>query len=367
MPNENEKVLPKEEFNLDNLSDEDLMKMSKRLNGLKVEKPIVNEVFDKLEEPKEIVFTIKARIPEDAMYENGYIPGKTLGVFPSRGRMVLTNKNLNSKNPSANNYITGFDEDSYLVRKDLTDEEKSKIIKEMRIAKVWLERETGQSLNSNNSSLWRDRFFVLDSFGALYTTKNPEHLFLYYNILGGGYDDISPDFTTCERKGKLIYMSVMEAEAKRSFSSTKTNLTAMGKLADIMNNWGNEDSLYLTYHLLKQPHGYTYNTPKEVIIEELKQFIEGADTKNEKKKRPQEFLDAMELFSRDPDKLKISALVNAAIYFGFIINDSKKNLSNKITGFNYGSMKETAIDKLMDLKNLEEFQDINKRVKKKWD
>ena len=358
-------------YDFSTMTVDEMRKLSETLDMFQKDKErkkeIVNEDIVPIEKPRIIIFTIKSIVPDDAMYEGGYIPGKTIGVFPFKNGMVLTNRNLDFNNPSLNSYITGFSEDDYLFRDDLTEEEKSDIIKEMRIAKVWLEREKGGiSLDPKNVNFWRTQKFVLDNLNGMYTTANPDHLILYYNILGRGYDGISISHDKAKEDEKLLYMSVMEAEAKRSFVGTKVKITALARLEEVMDNWSIEDTLLLTYHLCKTSHGYKNSTPNVVVLEELNQFIEGLDTKNDKKKRPQEFLDAIKMFSNNPDKIKMSGLVKAAIYYGIISTDSKRNLINRETGFILGTNNPTAVEKLLDRKNIEELSNIKKRLDKRW-
>lgn len=371
----NENVV-KPGIDISSLSEEDLTRLAKILKGLESspkqpEKIAVKEedfldLGEKLEYPKEIIFTIKGRIDDNGMYDGGYIPGKSMGVFPFKHELVLTNKNVNFDNPEANDYITGFNEDDYLFRNDLTDEEKSDIIKQMRVAKKFLERNKNTSLNSKNSSFWRKRKFKLDNFSTVYNTKNPDNLILYYNILGGGYNEIATSFDKSKAEGKLVYMSVLEAEAKRSFSHNKFKIQAYSKLEQVLDNWSKEDALFFTYHLAKKGKGYTINTPKEIIVDELRGFIEGEDTKSDKKKRPAEFLNAFKEFSENPDKVKASGLIKSAMYYGYINTDSKKNLVNKVTGFVYGTTIDMAVDKILDLKYIDETAWLKKEVNKKW-
>lgn len=345
------------------LSDDDILQIQERLSLLKKKEvlEIVNDSYPDIPSPKERIFTIKAVIPDDAMHENGYILGKTIGIFPFKIQLVIP-----SSGPGT--YLTGFNEDDYLRRNDLTKEEKSDIIKEMRTAKVWLERHYSTSLDHKNAAFWKTRNFILDSLDPIYSTTNPEHLMLYFHILGGAYNRISPSYDKAKETDGLIYMSILEQEAKRSFAHSQLKLTANSKLADVMNNWATEDILFLIGYVVKQDRipGYTTNTPKEILIEELVQFIDGADTKNEKKKRPQEFLDGIQLFSNSPDRLKTTSLIKTAIYYGFIAVDAKRNIINRMTGFNYGTNLNDAVNKLLDLKNLEELSEVKKKVLQKW-
>jgi hypothetical protein len=135
-----------------------------------------------------------------------------------------------------------------------------------------------------------------------------------------------------------------------------------------MDNWRKEDQLFLLYSLdTKTNHGFNLDTPTEMLIGELNDYIEGKNFTTDKKKKAASFIEVYKTFESEPDIIKVKGLFNAALYFGYIIVDrTAKDFKNRFTGFNYGSSKTGAIDKLLNPKNIEELSYIKAKVLDKW-
>lgn len=324
---------------------------------------IINVAEDSIEKPRRIIFTIQPVPSDEETYDGKFIPGRVVGNSPFAFSYQLR-KDENGI------YVTGFDIER-ISDSDLPEEEKQQLIKDVKIAQLFIERRKRISLRSDGS-FWKNREFKVKDLGTIYdTSKSDDNLILYYNILGGGYPEIARSYEEAtndenEITPKKLYLTVETEEAERKFSGRKVQIKANAALSDLFDNSKLADILSLIYFLVKRKHGYTLNTHKEVLLNELADFIDGEDTKTDKKKRPQEFLDAVSLLNNDPDKLRITALYHASNYYGYLITDKERNIVNRNTGFAYGSSVNKAIDKLLDPRNIEELSWLKAKVQEKW-
>jgi hypothetical protein len=327
-------------------------------------KNVVNEVQPKLEKPRRILFTINAIQDDDAMHDGAYIPGKA----------VVSKFKFNDYlqcDVFGNVYTTGFEYDELEYTSGLKGEELQQYIRDVRIARTWIERTERVNLDAGNKELWSQKKFKLDQLGFVYDTdQDNETLITYYNILGGGYTTIGRSYEEAKKYGLRLYIATHEEEEERKYSGRKTYTRAIGILEDIEQDWNRTDALYLMYYLPAvggKYKGYTVNTPIGRIMNELGDFIEGVDTKTDKKKRPQQFLDAVKTFETDKDLVRTKAIFRAAKYYGFITYYSKdKMLRNKATGFEYGNNDDAAVQILLNPSNLEELSWIKAKVTEKW-
>ncbi len=316
--------------------------------------------------PRKIIFQIKGYVADDAMKDGAYIPAKTYGLSQHKLMSTLVNTNMDWENRAMDKWITGLEVDEVEMSSNFTDEQKAILIEDIRTARAWLEYQTGQSFDNRNRNIWGKREIVIEDTGKMYNTSKDEDLILYYNIFAGGHPDIAYNYDSCKAKGKLLYLAVYEEEAKRRMSGDKPKWKAFGKMGEIEDNWSLDDCLYLSYVLpTKRDHGFTLNTPKSTILDIFSSFINGEGL-DDKKKRPQEFLDTVALFSSDPQWIKTKALFKAALYYGFILSTKEKTFMNKQTGFIYGSSEQQAMEKLIDIKNIEELGYIKGKILEKW-
>jgi hypothetical protein len=309
-------------------SEEDVVKNSPSLP---------NEVRVKPEPPRKIVYQVLGYVADDAKKDGAYHPGKAYGIGKHKLIGYLLNTNLKWDVRELDRWKTGFEVDEIDMNPSYTDEYKNQLIQDVKKARAWLEYKLGVSLDAKNRTLWEDRILEISDTGKVYdTSRNDDHLILYYNIIGGGYPDIAINYETCKREGKKLYLAVYEEEAKRRMGKEKVKYKAFSKLEDIDNNWSVDDCLYLLYALPL------------------------------KKKRPVEFLDTVAYFSSDPQYIKTKALFKAALYYGFIITTKERNFINKQTGFIYGSSEQQALEKLIDIRNIEELGYIKGKINEKW-
>lgn len=326
-----------------------------------------------VEKPKKIIYEIKGIVDENHLYNGAFIPGKIVGKHPFNLVQQIVNKNTSFERDN-DYYVTGLEPEFYLEDTRLTEEVINKRIEDSKAAKAYLEKKYNKSLSPTNYKFWSNVRFKINDIGLVYSTHkitnnaNEDNLLMYYVILAGGCEDIAISYQEALTWGKNYYLTVREEESIRSFSDTKYKLTANSHLHDMLNNWKKEDLLFFIYSLnTKTNHGFTLDTPNEILIGELNDYIEGKNFKIDKKKKAQEFVELYKTYEAEPDLVKIKGLFNAADYFGFITVDRQtKEYKNRLTGFNYGSSTLTAYDKLMSPKNIEELSFIKKKVLDKW-
>ncbi len=339
-------------------------------SNITVEQPKVveHDVKAPLEKPKRIVFTIAALDQDDAMHDGAYIPGRAMA---SEFKFV----NELKCNVYGTRYTTGFEYDELEYNSNLSDESFKDYAKDVRIARQWIERYLPGNLSADNVDFWKNRQIKITSLDNIYDTdKSLENLIVYYNILGGGFPSIARSREEAKNSlsGQRLYISVHEEEEKRKFDYRGTLMKAMSSLETIRNSWTKTDALYLMYYLpaVNKYKGYTLNTPIEHILNELMDFIEGVDTKTEKKKRPQMFMDAFKLMEGQSGKdlIRTTAIFNSALYYSFInYNSREKSYKNRSTGFEYGNNSKAAIELLLSDKNIDELSWLkSKVVTDKW-
>lgn len=330
---------------------------------------VVNESLPPLEKPKRIVYTIAAYDQEDAIHDGSYIPGKALvSAFKFIDRL--------KSNEYGTRFTTGFEQEDIESQSGLKGEALESYLKEVKIARQWLERYFQKNMSADNVNFWKERKIQVSSLDNIYDTeKSLENLLVYYNIMGGGFESIARSREEAKNSldGKRLYISVSEEEEKRKFNYRESSMEAMAALKKIKDTWSRTDTLYLMYYLpsVGKYKGYTVNSPLEHILNELADFIDGVDTNTEKKKRPKMFLDAVQLMEsgqHGKDTVRTTAIFNAAVYYNFISYNSKeRNYKNRSTNFEYGNNSSRAIELLLDSKNIDELSWLkSKVVSEKW-
>lgn len=327
---------------------------------------IVNDIKSPLEKPRRILFTINATQDDDAQHEGVWIPGKAVvSLFKFSDALKC--------NQYGTRFTTGFEYDEIENTSGLKGDELQDYLKEVRIARQWIERYLPANLSADNVEFWQNRTIKIESFDQIYDTQdNLDNLILYYNIMGGGYTSIARSYDDAksnkELKNQRLYISVQEEEEQRKFSSRGAFIEANSELQTILKSWSSTDALYLMYYLpIKKQKGYHAGTPMQTIINELADFVEGVDTKIDKKKRPQMFLDAVKAFKSSKDLVRTTATFKAAQYYGFVTyNNKEKSYRNLTTGFNYGNSEKGAVEALLNPKHIDELSDIKRKVKDKW-
>jgi hypothetical protein len=326
-----------------------------------------SEVFNKAVKPIKHIFQIKATPGENEMYNGAHLPGNKIGVSKFSFTYIVRDLNEDVRNKEAYNAFTGLEVDHLDMNDNIPEEEKTRLYKEARIAKAYIEKKTNQSADPTNISFWSSKTLKITDLGLVHdTTESLDSLIWYHIIQAGGVQEIARNYEDAIANEKKLYMSIENEAIQRDFEDKKYKLEAFAVLDEIYKKWSTEDVLFFTYLVSKRQHGFTKNTSRELIVNELEEFVEGVGLKMDKKKRPAEFIKLVNFFKNNKDAAKVKGLFNAAVYYGFIGRNGKMEYYNKDTGFLYGSVEETASEKLMDVRNKEEFISINKKVNDKW-
>lgn len=326
-----------------------------------------SETLNKAIKPIRHIYQIKAMPVENATYNGAYLPGNEIGISSFSFTYIVRDLNDDIRYKEGYNAFTGLEIDHLDMNESIGEEEKLRLVKEGRIAKAYIEKIKNQSAVSTNIGFWSSKSLKITDLGTVYdTSSSVDDLIWYHIIQAGGIQEIGRNYEDALLNEKKLYMSIENEGVERDFKDKKFKLKANSILNDIHESWSTEDALFLTYLVSKRQHGFTKNTSKELIVNELEEFVEGVGIKTDKKKRPAEFIKTVEFFTNSKDHAKVKALFNASLYYGFIGRNTKGEFYNKDTGFLYGNVEELAPDKLMDVRNKEEFISINKKVNDKW-
>ena len=326
-----------------------------------------SDVLNKAVKPVRHIYQIKAMPVENSTYNGAYLPGNEIGISSFSFTYIVRDLNDDVRYKEGYNAFTGLESDHLDMNESLSDDEKIRLGKEGRIAKAYIEKLKNQSASPTNIPFWSSKTLKVTDLGSVYdTSTSVDDLIWYHIIQAGGVQDIGRNYEDALYNEKKLYMSIENEGVERGFKDKKFKLRANAILNDIHEKWSTEDALFLTYLVSKRQHGFTKNTSKELIVDELEEFVEAVGVKTDKKKRPAEFIRIVEFFTTNKDHAKVKALFNAAIYYGFVGRNNKGEFYNTDTGFLYGNVEETASDKLMDVRNKEEFISLNKKVNDKW-
>ena len=343
------------------------------LKNYNVQPEKAEAVVEEKSKPRKIIYEIKGLDDENPTWNGSFLPGKIVGKTDFR--LVQQISNRNSSFDRANDYyVTGLEPEFYENDTRLSEEALTQRLKDIRIAKQFLEKKYKKSLAPNNFSFWNNIRFKLSDVGLVYSTtkvslnQDDDHLLMYYVILAGGCEDIAASYEEAKQWNKMYYLTVKQDESVRKFDVTKQKLAAASKLNEIYQNWKKEDVLYLLYALdLKTNHGYHLDTPMEMLVEELDDFIKGKNYKIDAMKKAGDFVEFVKTFETEPDLVKVKGLFLAADYFGFVSYDNKqKEFKNRTMGTIYGSTIDAAVTKLLNPKYIEDFVDLKKKVMNKW-
>lgn len=324
-------------------------------------KETVHEVMEPIETPRKIRFRISAYEPDDAMIDGQIIPGKKIvGAFKYTSEVAMDGNDA---------YRTGFELDQLEQESGMTGQELANYQKDVKIAKRFVERVTGQSTSNLNKNFWQTKGIVVDNLGIEYETSLVENLIKYYNILGGAFPGIAKNREDAIANQKLLYLDIDSQEATSKVSLTMNRMEASAALKTIRDSWKTKDILLLIYALSNHKnHGYTFDTPKDILIKELDEFIQGADTKTEKKKRPVVFLDAVDSMTSvvDGDRIRCEGLLKAGEYYNFVQLNKEKTFILRESGNALGSSVKSAVEYLLNPINSEDFGSLMASVIRKW-
>lgn len=256
-------------------------------------------------------------------------------------------------------YITGLDVDS-------VDEDKKAEIKSVVEE---LERYFGAgTLDPFNEAFWKDRKILLNKKTTFLNLTNPEDKLNYYIIKGGGIFEIAPSYESAIEGStqKRWYLIEPEHYADISAIDDKVFNKAISKLVKLEEEGTLDDMLLVHKLLITSDRGITRQTPKSAIYKDLSGFINGKIIKTDKRKAPKNFVDTVELISKDKKKLYITAYVKDANYFNFLTVSEDGQLQNIETRTKYGTTLEKAVSFLSNPANQDELESIKSKVEKKW-
>lgn len=264
---------------------------------------------------------------------------------------------------------TGLVEEDIKNSPVLTTEEKEIHLKKLKEVRNRVSKEISEEvLDPTNYYYWKERLtfkITPEVLNNIYDDSNIDHLILKYHILSGSFSSIAPSLEAALRTGRPFYVIEQEEANEKSYQDKiHSKLKAMGALSQLEETGSIDALLYLSWVTLDDTMGYTRNTSKSVLIENLADYIEGNLTKVDKKKCASKFYNNYLKWKNDKESLITEAIVNAAIHFGLIYHEKGKYVTrgkNTILG---SDVKES-IEILLDGKNVAELKELKKIVEEK--
>lgn len=191
-------------------------------------------------------------------------------------------------------YVTGIDEDSYLVDKDEKEKVKQK--------RENLELKLGLDL-SGRSSFWKEFIIKISSDSpTTYNLANPNDELRYTVLLANGL--VAPTYESISDvryKDANYYAYTQEGEISKEVSSRKKRDQAVSKLSDISES---KEKLLL-YGQYLEGIKYHKSLSEVVLYKMLRDFIEDKDLRN-----AVAFLNALKL---NPEELQQKIIVDKGI------------------------------------------------------
>lgn len=222
------------------------------------------------------------------------------------------------------------------------------------------------SLKPTNNFFWNEKsgFIVSnETLTTFFDKENPEHLLLYWKIIGGGYSDaIGLSYNVANQLGLPFYLTELEEEAERKTEEIGFKGKAFASLEEINERKSAEDMLWLCWILLDANKGYTKQTAKASLYASLYAFIDGVGVKKGKKQTAKQFLDAYNLLKVDKTKALIKAFVKAGEYFALIYSNKDNQLQIRSTGTILGNTLDEAMETLAKPVHQEELEDLRREV-----
>lgn len=268
-------------------------------------------------------------------------------------------------------YRTGLEPKHIELSKHFTAEEKEILLVQQAAARKILDGLHGKKvLEPTNGFFWGPRSsFKLDNetLGKFFDTKEPEHLLLYWKIMGGGYDDeIGPTYDSATAIAIPFYMTEAEEDAERESETINHEVKAFSLLEELNTKRSGEDMLWLAWILHPANRGYTKSTPPAVLYKAHYEFIKGLLTKKGKKSCPRLFIDACTLLRMDKGRAVTQALIRIADYFGLMYTDKDGILRMKDSDTQFGKNFEEAANVLLKPVNQEELEAFRNTVEAKF-
>lgn len=267
-------------------------------------------------------------------------------------------------------YYTGLESKHIKYSKYFNDEEKEILLKKQATDMKELNLVYGKTrLAPENEYFWKENSsFILnnETLVTFFDTKEPEHLLLYWKIVGGGYaDEIGPSYEAAQSFGLPFYISEIVEEAERRTEGVAAKVKAFSLLEELSQKKSSEDMLWLSWMLHPSNMGYTKSTPPATLYNAHYEFIEGLLVKKAKKSCPKQFVDAYNLIKNDKPRAISEALVKAGEHFAIIYTDKDNKLAIRKSGLVLGRNIEEAIEMLLKPMNTNELESLREDVEEK--
>jgi len=267
-------------------------------------------------------------------------------------------------------YVTGLEERHIKYSKHFSEEEIKILLKQQKEDRKALEDAYGKErLAPTNHYFWEGKSaFRLNNevLGMFFDTREPEHLLLYWKIMGGGYDDeIGPTHSSAAARALPFYMTESEEEAERRGEATGHKVKAFSLLEELKDKKSAEDMLWLAWILHPANRGYTKATPPATLYQAHAEFIEGLLKTKSKKSCPKQFIEAVTLIKTDRTRAIAQAVVHAGDYLGIIFPDKEGKIRMKGSETILGKELMEVVDTLLKPANYKELEALRDEVEKR--
>ena len=311
---------------------------------------------DRPSKPKYVTILINAT---DAYYKDG--EAVVVGTDPLKGNFVRDMQLAAIQRGNKMKYLTGLDESLY------TEEWEKEFLRE---SIPILEREFGKEVfDPFDKEFWGTRSLIINSDETLLDLEKPDDLLTYWCIKGDGFPYIAKSPAAAQVRNIKFYLLEpnIEHDVEDSFGKTKDKAIAM--LASIDEAKNAVTTLFFLHKaLIDSSEGVTFNTPKDLIYNSLREFIDGKyHSSGRKKKAPAEFVKAYKTWKESPKSLRTKAIVNDCVHYGIINTDKAGNLINGESNYNFGTRDKDQVTKeLIKPTNQDELLLLYQAIKLKW-
>ncbi len=283
----------------------------------------------------------------DSGRENMGLEKYGMAVFPETTQTEPITCIMDGNKPR---YVTGLDEFAPSVRAIKNPKEKAARIKEIRKVVAYLERilnsniinpddkdfwKKVETLGPHNSEFWEKAFIKVSNEPVyLNVQDNPMDLVRYYAAKNGGYSIIAKSWDDARTSAKppKWYLKELNLTVVNKNESRKLRNKALSLLDDL---YGKDKKRLMLVAKLSEIYGqqYNYNTPADVLYEQMDNFILGKGGDKNAVRAAQTFITHAE---RNMEDLKIRALCKDAGYFKVIISHADGHLYHAGTNSRLG-------------------------------
>lgn len=265
-------------------------------------------------------------------------------------------------------FLTGLDPQAKSIQAIKDVDERNAVISEIEKTLNWLEERgyNKEMLNPFNKDFWlkRDQKFE-NNLRIDLDFNDPEHVILYWNIMGGGFDTVAPNLEAAKKSNKLYkwYIAELETEA-----INKVEIKIIKNEAKELLNKTYKSKprllFYVAKNILSPDNFFKNSTPIEIIYDKLDDFIEGKSLVFNKKNAPITFT---ETFNKSQADLMLMALVRDAIFFRILKQRKDGIFVNPETGSILGKNEYEMFEHLKNPLFASDYDEIERAVKEKWE